>query len=155
MHTLSSLIILNRTFYQDKGFYLSIVNLSIKLSVMFPSSMDAADHRGRYPMHVAVASGRMPSAIKYLVYARLKYMVCQDTHTWQDPNALCWGRLHEKVYRERQLQYAEVAPQSVNIKDEDEMNPIEVALLNGTHIQVNRSLAFFMIPTAETLRLTF
>mmetsp|Transcript_11907 Transcript_11907/g.25743 ORF Transcript_11907/g.25743 Transcript_11907/m.25743 type:complete len:274 (+) Transcript_11907:79-900(+) len=122
-----------------------------KLSTNFPSSIDTSDGTGRYPIHLAVASGCKPSVIRFLIQTNPTSAGLQDnsgktpihyagecyTKTLIDD---CFGfqdldKLHRDTLLVAKL-LLEAAPHSVNVEDKDEMNPIEYALLNSTHSKV-------------------
>mmetsp|Transcript_30999 Transcript_30999/g.65472 ORF Transcript_30999/g.65472 Transcript_30999/m.65472 type:complete len:276 (-) Transcript_30999:100-927(-) len=123
----------------------------IKLSMIFPSSKNTHDDRGRYPIHVAVASGCMPYVIRFFIQANPTYAGLQD-YSGKTPMHYA-GESYAKTFIENYFDFpgiyevhkntlhvvkllVEAAPQTVNIEDVDEMNPIEYALINATNIKV-------------------
>lgn len=132
------------------------LQIIMKLSSRFLSSMDAADACGRYCIHVAVASGCAPDVIKFFVQMRPKFVGLRDRLGKTPMHYAGEGYANKfvdnyfdfpdfrEVHKNTTLQVVEilvkVAPQSVNIEDEDEMNPIEYALLTSTNIKVIKTM---------------
>ena len=121
-----------------------------KLSARFPSQ-DTADDRGRYPIHVAVANGCEPDVIQFLIRSNPKHPGHQDKsgktplHYAGECYAKSYADIHylPQDYNEvnrRTLEVVEIlvkaAPESANVEDEEEMNPIEYAVLNSSNITV-------------------
>lgn len=126
-----------------------------RLATIFPSSPNTANSRGRYPIRIAVAGGCQPDVIQFLMQVNHQVVRLQD-ESGKNPihyAADCYAQNfsdnnfdvpnHHEVYRNT-LQVVEylvkAAPESVNVEDNDEMNPIEYALINGCHIKIVKTL---------------
>lgn len=127
----------------------------IKLCIAHPSSVRTIDDRGMLPLHVAVYNGCHPDMIDYLIKAYPDSAGAQDSagktplhhaaesysenfvyNFYDFPD---FREVHKSTLHVVQL-LVDAAPASVNIEDEDEMNPIEYALLNATHIKIVKFL---------------
>lgn len=131
------------------------IKIIAKLSAQFSSSMKTTDDGGRYPIHLAVASGCHPSVIRFLIQTNPQAVGLQD-HSGKTPlhyaaehyaqnfndNNFRYPNYSEAQRNTLQVVEAlvESAPESVNIEDGDEMNPIEYALLNVSHIKIVKTL---------------
>ena len=126
------------------------LRLIVGLSTICPSSVDTADENGRYPLHLAVASGCAPEVIQFLIQRNPTSAAIQDTSgkTPLHYAGECYAEMfinnnldlpdseiHRNTYLVVQMLVA-VAPHAANMEDEDEMNPIEYAVLNSTHLKV-------------------
>lgn len=129
------------------------LRIVMALSTLFPSSICSGDDYGRYPLHVAVKNGCRPELIEYLVQANPDAARIQDSfgktpihyagETYAeelvgkvvpDLNAV-----HHFTLRVVEL-LVEAGPESVNLEDENEMNPIEHAIVNGVHIRILKTM---------------
>jgi len=117
-------------------------------------SLDTADQHGRYPVHVAMANGCTPEVIRFLVETKPLLVGTQDVfgrtpmhYAGEYSKNFIDDYFEFPDFNEVQRNKLEVAvvliaaaPQSVNIEDKDEMNPIEHALLNGSSIKVIKAM---------------
>lgn len=123
-----------------------------RIAKVFPSSLNARDDHGRYPIHVAVMNGCMPDLIAFLIKSNTANVGTQDIYGKTPMHYL--GQCYAEKFCATAYSIDEVdnltscvvkllieaAPESVNMEDEDEMNPIEIALLNDTHIKVVKAM---------------
>lgn len=123
----------------------------VRLSTRLLSSLNAIDDDGRYPIHVAVLSGCMPDVIRFFLRVSPATASVQDKFgkTPMHYAAECYAENYLYNYVEAEDAEAAhdnarlvvemliaAAPQSVNVEDEDGMNPIELAVINSAHIKV-------------------
>jgi len=116
------------------------------------SSLYTRDDDGRYPIHIAVANGCVPDVISWLIKNNTTSVGVQDRygrtplhylgdyaqklaerypHNLDETNhiTLCVAKLLVKI-----------SPESVNVEDEDETNPIEYCIFHDVDIKVIRSM---------------
>ena len=125
------------------------------LSKSFPMSMESTDDKSRYPIHVAVAYGCRMDVIKFFLQEKPDFANLQDS-SGKTPMHYA-GKSYSTMYvnnycnfpdisevRRNTLEVVkllvEAAPQSVNTEDEDDMNPIEYALLSSAHISIVKAM---------------
>ena len=119
-----------------------------KLSTIDPSSH--IDSKGRYPIHFAVASGCDPDVIEFLIRTNPSSAGAQDQagrtpmHYAGKSYSESYGHFHfdspmdhiDEVCHSTLLVVkllAKAAIHTVNVEDEDDMNPIAYALLSATN----------------------
>ena len=121
-----------------------------RLSAIYPMNLNTADDEGRYPLHLAVASGCTPDVIRFFVGNNPSSAEVQDKFgkTPLHYAGECYAEnfirnrlgfpdfneVHSNTFLVVEMLVA-VAPQSTNLEDEDEMNPIEYALVSATNIK--------------------
>jgi len=128
-----------------------------KLSARFPSSLNTVDNKLRFPVHLAVASGCKPDVIQFLIRTSPSYAGIQDyygktpLHYTGDYAKNCiinnyfgvpnpnLDEAHQRALDVVKL-LVEAAPQSVNVEDVDEMNPIECAVLNDVNVKIIKTM---------------
>ena len=122
----------------------------VRLSAMYPMNLNTADDDGRYPLHLAVASGCTPDVIRFFVRNNPSSAEVQDKFgkTPLHYAGECYAEnfirnrlgfpdfneVHSNTFLVVEM-LVDVAPQSTNLEDEDEMNPIEYALVSATNIK--------------------
>jgi len=130
----------------------------MELSRTFPTSLDATDVYGRYPIHLAVSYGCSLDVIRFLIQRKPSGAGAQDAYGKTPLHYIgdlygCYlnAFLHnyfdmiqfEDVVRDALLVVellVKAAPQSINVEDEEEMNPIEYALLGASNIKVIKKM---------------
>jgi len=142
--------------------YSAPLQIITELSVRFPSSINSVDDHGRYPIHVAVASGCKPDVIGFLIQENAASAGVQDIygktpiHYATDSYAMNYNfsvRILNIIYRpfhnldkmhQNTLSVIELlgkaAPHTLNIEDNNEMNPIEHAVLNYTSARALKAM---------------
>ena len=122
----------------------------VRLSAIYPMNLNTADDDGRYPLHLAVASGCTPDVIRFFVRNNPSSAEVQDKFG-KTPLHYA-GQFYAENFIRNRLGFpdfnevhsntflvvemlVDVAPQSTNLEDEDEMNPIEYALVSATNIK--------------------
>lgn len=120
------------------------------LSSRYWKSLYHADSDGRFPIHVAAISGAGPDMISFLINANsasagvkdalgktpLHYVCEEFLRKNKGTNSL---RCHQHMFWAVGL-LIQSAPSSVNVEDNEEMNPIELAIESGAHVGIIKEM---------------
>jgi len=120
------------------------------LSSEYWKSLYHADSDGRFPIHVAALNGAGPDIVSFLINSNsasagikdalgktpLHYICEEFLKKNQGTNSL---RCHQNMFRTVAL-LIKSAPSSVNVEDNEEMNPIEYAIASGAHVGIIKEM---------------
>jgi len=120
------------------------------LSSEYWKSLYHADKDGRFPIHVAALNGAGPDIISFLISSNcatagikdslgktpLHYICEEFLDKNKDANSL---RTHQDMFWTVGL-LLKSAPSSVNVEDDEEMNPIEYAIASGAHVGIIKEM---------------
>jgi len=125
-------------------------DILLSLSSKYWKSLYHADSNGRFPIHVAAINGAGPDTISFLINANsasagikdalgktpLHYVCEEFLRKNKGSNSL---RCHQNMFWTVGL-LIKSAPSSVNVEDNDEMNPIELAIDSGAHVGIIKEM---------------
>ncbi len=125
-------------------------DIVLSLSSKYWKSLYHADSDGRYPIHVAAINGAGPDVISLLINANSPSAGIKDTLGKTPLHYVCEEFLrknkganslkcHQNMFWTVGL-LIKSAPSSVNVEDNEEMNPIELAIQSGAHVGIIKEM---------------
>mmetsp|Transcript_4529 Transcript_4529/g.6617 ORF Transcript_4529/g.6617 Transcript_4529/m.6617 type:complete len:307 (+) Transcript_4529:133-1053(+) len=125
-------------------------DIVLSLSSKYWKSLYHADSDGRFPIHIAAINGAGPDMISFLINANstsagikdalgktpLHYVCEEFLRKNKGTNSL---RCHQNMFWTVGL-LIKSAPSSVNVEDNEEMNPIELAIGSGAHVGIIKEM---------------
>lgn len=120
------------------------------LTTKYWNSLYQTDSDGRFPIHVAALNGAGPDMMSFLINSNsasagikdalgktpLHYVCEEYLQKNQGANSL---QCHQNMFWTVGL-LLKSAPSSVNIEDNEEMNPIELAIASGAHVGIIKEM---------------
>jgi len=120
------------------------------LSSEYWKSLYHADSDGRFPIHVAALNGAGPDIVSFLINSNSASAGIKDALGKTPLHYICEEFLkknkgtnslqcHQNMFRTVAL-LIKSAPSSVNVEDNEEMNPIEYAIASGAHVGIIKEM---------------
>mmetsp|Transcript_26611 Transcript_26611/g.39596 ORF Transcript_26611/g.39596 Transcript_26611/m.39596 type:complete len:290 (+) Transcript_26611:45-914(+) len=120
------------------------------LSSEYWKSLYHADSDGRFPIHVAALNGAGPDIVSFLINSNSASAGIKDALGKTPLHYICEEFLkknkgtnslqcHQNMFRTVAL-LIKSAPSSVNVEDNEEMNPIEYAITSGAHVGIIKEM---------------
>ena len=120
------------------------------LTLKYWKSLYQSDSDGRFPIHVAALNGAGPDIMSFLINSNsasagirdalgktpLHYVCEEYLEKNQGANSL---KCHQNMFWIVGL-LLKSAPSSVNVEDNEEMNPIELAIASGAHVGIIKEM---------------
>lgn len=120
------------------------------LASKYYKSLYYANKRGRYPIHVAALNGADSGILSFLINRNVAATGIKDTFGKTPLHYICENYLTNNMdgnsLETQQNMFCAIglliksAPFTVNIEDNEEMNPIEYAIASGAHIGIIKEM---------------